>query len=220
MFCPNCEAEYREGFTRCANCAAALVASLAPADSGAAQREKAWNERAALLWTGQDPVTFSVILNALNAADIPYKEWQSRDVTAALSRPLALGFYGIPHWEVRVHPDNLAAACTAVEEAMRPDHPYAVENLEEPNASETTGHNQLQKPNAGAKEPVQIWSGEESTQAEQFHSAFQENRIQSWTLNSSSGDTRIFVRAEDAPRAREIITREAGDAPPVLKRIG
>jgi hypothetical protein len=30
MFCPRCRTEYREGFTECADCAVALVATLPP----------------------------------------------------------------------------------------------------------------------------------------------------------------------------------------------
>ena len=30
MFCPNCKAEYREGFSRCADCAVDLIPELSP----------------------------------------------------------------------------------------------------------------------------------------------------------------------------------------------
>ena len=211
MFCPNCKSEYREGFTRCASCDVALVSSLAPEDSSAPQREKAWNERAAMLWTGQDPVTFSVILNALNAADIPYKEWQSRDVTAALSRPLSLGFYGISHWEVRVHPDNLAAACAAVKEAMRPLAILAGEDAEE--KVEAAENNAVvaedNPPPANSFErvraPVEVWSGKDASQAEFFRGSLLENNISCWLLTASAGEARLLVPVDDAARAREII---------------
>jgi hypothetical protein len=223
MFCPNCKAEYRESFTRCVNCDATLVASLAtaPAAASASERAQAWSERPALLWTGQDPVTFSVILNALNAAEIPYREWQSRDVTAALSRPLALGFYGIPHWEVRVHPDNVAAACAAVQEALRPQNLIPVEDKfiskeklasAEPaesnssNASTASGAQASAKNSGGpVHAPVEIWSGEDAAQAQFFRGSLLENHISCWSLTASLGNARLLVSPDDAARAREII---------------
>jgi len=212
MFCPNCKAEYREGFTRCASCDKALVSSLLTVESGASQHERAWNERAAVLWSGQDPVTFSVILNALNAAEIPYREWQSRDVTAALSRPLALGFYGIPHWEVRVHPDNLAAGCAAVQEAIRPLSPFAVEDkvvvvekgaVEFKAADDNEGSATYSSRVALA--PVEVWSGQDATRAQFFRGSLLENHISCWALTASNGGARLLVAPNDVARAGEII---------------
>jgi len=31
VFCPSCEAEYRDGFTECSDCGVTLVATLEPA---------------------------------------------------------------------------------------------------------------------------------------------------------------------------------------------
>ncbi len=76
---------------------------------------------------GQDPVSFSVLLSALDEAGIFFKEFQRRDYTAALSQPFALGYYGLPHWEVRVCATDLSAAQKIVEEALRPVSALAVE---------------------------------------------------------------------------------------------
>jgi hypothetical protein len=221
MFCPNCKAEYRDGFTRCASCDAALVSSVAPAAPAISKHEKAWNERAAMLWSGQDPVAFSVILSALDAADIPYREWQSRDVTAALSRPLALGFYGISHWEVRVHPQNLDAARRAVQEAMRPQSLIPVEDKfiskeklpsaepaesNSPSAAEAAGAQAPSKGSGGpVHAPVEIWAGEDAAQAQFFRGSLLENHISCWSLTASLGNARLLVSPDDAARAREII---------------
>ena len=59
MICPECEAEYREGFTRCADCDVDLVAELeAPV--------------LAPLTAETDPDMVSTLLQGLESVDIPY----------------------------------------------------------------------------------------------------------------------------------------------------
>ena len=55
MFCPNCKAEYREGFTHCSDCDVDLVPSLS--ESGKKEG-------------GNDDVTFIPILSTFNLGDI------------------------------------------------------------------------------------------------------------------------------------------------------
>ena len=55
MFCPNCKAEYREGFTHCSDCDVDLVASLPEL----AEKEK-----------DDDDVTFIPVLSTYNLGDI------------------------------------------------------------------------------------------------------------------------------------------------------
>ncbi len=95
-------------------------------------------EPLAVLWRGQDPVSFSVMLSALDEEGIFYKEFQRRDYAAALSRPFALGFYGLPHWEVRVCASDLNSARFIAEAALRPVSALAVETNWE-NESENVG---------------------------------------------------------------------------------
>ena len=60
MYCPLCEAEYRDGFTTCSDCRVALVGSRAEAHS---DRGK--------LWKGDRQKTLDRILAALDAENIP-----------------------------------------------------------------------------------------------------------------------------------------------------
>jgi hypothetical protein len=52
MFCPNCKAEYREGFAQCADCDVALVRRLD--DAAVASNSPKPPEKPELLWTGTD----------------------------------------------------------------------------------------------------------------------------------------------------------------------
>jgi hypothetical protein len=65
MFCPLCQAEYRDGVTQCSDCAVALVESRDVAQSSSAQ-----------LWDGDRQHLLDKILAALDAHGIPshYKE--------------------------------------------------------------------------------------------------------------------------------------------------
>ena len=67
MYCPQCHAEYRQGFTRCSDCDLDLVSTLeeanlvrtaeAPADTGRFD---------VLLWEGKDTDSYLSLLNSLN----------------------------------------------------------------------------------------------------------------------------------------------------------
>jgi len=65
MFCPLCQAEYREGFSTCSNCHISLVTTLLEARS-----------KNASLWHGEESRRLDEILSVLDVAKIPccYKE--------------------------------------------------------------------------------------------------------------------------------------------------
>ncbi len=67
MFCPKCGGEYREGFTRCGECDAALLD--APAAEAAIHPEL--GDTVSVFSTG-DPVTLMTAKSLLDDAGIPY----------------------------------------------------------------------------------------------------------------------------------------------------
>ena len=60
MFCPLCQAEYREGFAECSDCHVSLIASFQDAQ-----------DSAILLWDGYRQGVLDKVLAALQALDIP-----------------------------------------------------------------------------------------------------------------------------------------------------
>jgi hypothetical protein len=67
MFCPQCRAEYRSGFTRCDACEVALVASLPPLAAG----DPSARELVTVLETG-DPGLLAMAHSILDEAEIAY----------------------------------------------------------------------------------------------------------------------------------------------------
>ena len=63
MFCPECRAEYREGFTECADCRVPLVPELQP------EPEPEYAEFATVLATG-NPAIIAMAKSVLDAAGI------------------------------------------------------------------------------------------------------------------------------------------------------
>jgi hypothetical protein len=87
MFCPECKAEYREGFTRCADCEVDLVAELPRTAMVAARRADAEGESEendnpedpfCQFWRGEDARVLGELCDVLAEAAIPFRklEWQ------------------------------------------------------------------------------------------------------------------------------------------------
>jgi hypothetical protein len=80
MFCPDCKAEYRPGFTRCSDCDVALVERLDESDVHSNNPEL--SDKPEMLWTGTDAQMRDAIVDALEAAKLTYHE--RRDEVGAL----------------------------------------------------------------------------------------------------------------------------------------
>ena len=68
MFCPECKAEYRAGFTRCADCDVELVAALPEAGHGSMGRANMQE-----VWSGEEQQSCVEICLVLREAGIPYE---------------------------------------------------------------------------------------------------------------------------------------------------
>jgi len=87
MFCPECKAEYREGFTRCADCEAELVEELpqtamvrrnrVDTHSGT-EGEGNRDDPFCQFWKGDDARVLGELCDVLGEAQIPFRkvEWQ------------------------------------------------------------------------------------------------------------------------------------------------
>jgi hypothetical protein len=82
MFCPQCKAEYRQGFTRCADCdvelvyelPAAAIVSVEPVDPGDPEEDPFCS-----FWKGDDPRIHAEICELLEKESIPHKTVRRED---------------------------------------------------------------------------------------------------------------------------------------------
>jgi hypothetical protein len=88
MFCPECRTEYREGYTRCAECDVDLVAELPPEEQGMADMELEQ------VFETTDPTLLPVVKSVLESADIPYL-LEGEEAFGML--PLGGGFFNAGH---------------------------------------------------------------------------------------------------------------------------
>ena len=210
MFCPLCQAEYREGFYRCADCDVDLVHFLAEPPA-----EEAPDEPLKLLWRGQDPVLFTAVLSALNDAQIAHHDMTTQD-NEGLSSSSFPGVYSAPGLEIRVFRSDLedaqrvlgdvlqallagADATPALEGGLEDETVLAGEISDDWNPEEAT---------------AEVWSGNDRAMTQFLADTFRENGIPSRTLVESGAAARVLVRAQDQGRAREIIRQITAGLPP------
>jgi hypothetical protein len=101
MFCPICKAEYRQGFTRCADCEAELVhelpsaAIVAPSsdDSDFADSDE---DPFCSFWKGDDQRIHAELCELLSDEGIPYKTFRRAEHLFNIS-PKILFEIGIPY---------------------------------------------------------------------------------------------------------------------------
>jgi hypothetical protein len=128
MFCPVCHAEYRPGFTHCADCDVDLVPSLDEAGIPAASARQSDNDTAAVVWAGVDPRLADLVCRALADANIDYIDEQPDSV---LLPAIHRGMH-----EIRVSSADLEAAQKAI--AERWSRPATDENESSENSETAT----------------------------------------------------------------------------------
>src|SRR2546428_6483776 len=85
MFCPQCKAEYRQGFTRCADCDVDLVYTLPATESDSAKISQAASpvesdeDPFCSFWKGDDARIHAELCSVLDDADIPHKTVRRQD---------------------------------------------------------------------------------------------------------------------------------------------
>jgi hypothetical protein len=85
MFCPNCKAEYREGFYRCAYCDVDLVSSLP-------EEQRPSDEEIVTAFRTTDMVLLSVVKSLLDSSGIEYAV-QGEEGPRILPMGLSRGFF-------------------------------------------------------------------------------------------------------------------------------
>ncbi len=79
MICPQCKAEYRPGFTVCADCEVPLVAQLPTPPSGPADPTEPGDDPFCAFWKGDDPRIHAELCELLDQEAIPHKTVRRAD---------------------------------------------------------------------------------------------------------------------------------------------
>jgi len=218
MFCPLCKAEYRQGFTRCADCDVELVPSLPAAPAPPAEPPPLHGDLV-LLWRGRELAFFSQLVHALHEVGIA-----CHGRTRVLHSPEEC--FEVPlvgnEYEVQVLERDLPAARQMMDEQSRL-FAGAVETVT--GAGDVEAALQFPPEDDGISNEdileweaqgtgVEAWAGEDSAQARFIRDALRENNIGYRTASAQTGSEQILVRVDDLPRAREIIREVFEGIPP------
>jgi hypothetical protein len=221
MFCPNCKAEYREGFMHCADCDVDLVESLGstsssgePEDSG----EAVDLDAPELLWSGVDVGAFGQIRSALDEANIPYNDerLEARLLYRSLGNPL----------EIWIQRQDRAAArkiltdlFTAAGEPQQPDAADAgsPQSFQPPENEGWDVEGDASRGSAVDFDPeeasAEIWTGEAGGMAPILKDCLRENGIGCAVVPGPKGEC-LRVYPADEVRAREIVREVVEGVPP------
>jgi hypothetical protein len=111
MYCPQCKAEYRQGFTRCADCEVDLVEGYVEAvRHPLAKKAVTSEEYRTQLWSGSDPYFYMELLSNLWRLKVDcYGAPENPPVPKAM-RALASGSLDAGKFEVWISEENLTIA--------------------------------------------------------------------------------------------------------------
>jgi hypothetical protein len=219
MFCPQCKAEYRPGYRRCADCGINLVDELAPMQREESARPTQLNDPRTI-WVGDSDTDCVEQCQPLKEAGIPYEVSQ-------LVKDRRRGMQVIWRYELAVSHEDEARAKELLQ------LPESVVEWNSETTEEDENQVLLEYPEhfdsdfdldearrrglyLKAFDPedacVEVWQepqGESSAVA----SSLRENCIRMRAEPQPDGSRKLFVLPEDANAAREIVREIAGDSP-------
>jgi hypothetical protein len=230
MYCPQCKAEYRPGFTRCADCDVDLVWELpkeamerrGPSEPGDPNQDPFCS-----FWKGEDPRVHAELCTVLDEAGVPHHTVFRRDHLFNLKN--------YPSYEVGVPFSLFERAENAVKEA------YGSDEVEEAGSGELKGllverqanTRKLPEtltpppdgdipgpPSAGEAQDwfpedatQRVWSSSDTEAGDFLVAALHENGIRC-RLDKGEQRDDLYVLPEDEARAREIVKEVTEGQPP------
>lgn len=213
MFCPQCGAEYRQGFTRCSDCDVDLVVTPPDAaDSEAAVSDADMEE----VWAGTEIDACASACERLRRANIPFRVLQhSRQYFKASESQFKIGVPASFATQAKgiIGPDqNDSSDEGESDESMEESELELPDEGEEPDDGVSDSYKGSREDWYPEDATVEVFSEASSQYAWMIEMSLKENDIRS--RNETAGDgSRIFVAPEDELRAREII-REITEAQP------
>ena len=212
MFCPNCRAEYRPGFTRCSDCDVPLVEHLDETDVHSNNPEL--SDTPELLWTGTNAQMRAAIVDALESAGTAYHE--RRDQVGVLRN------WSQEVYAIFTHTRDHHAASAALQEVTGRRESAPAHADDDPDNSDTSLQAQ---PSAAADDEddlsdvpldyvpddfdpdeatAEVWSGRDATTTQNLVTCLSNIGIGSAT-DELAGQLRIRVTPSSQKRAQQMI---------------
>jgi hypothetical protein len=216
MFCPVCKTEYREGFSKCSDCGADLVAELPKPN------ESVPGQIAEPIWEGNDSHALAAVKRLLEDAQIPYSVNDSGShmlFTASMVSPVQVYVLSkdfqrsrslVDEWLTESGEDSDSAQTDDSAEEQADEEPES----EDGSVSDSSSDAQDYVPEDWNPEAAscEIWKGNDSDLLETLRMSLTENGVGSQII--SEGElTRLMIYPADEARAREI-TREIIEGTP------
>jgi hypothetical protein len=215
MFCPACKAEYRPGFTHCADCDVDLVANLPEAKPESIDRSNLEGDRSDLqeVWIGDDQQSCVATCLTLKDAEIPYEVAQRKKQFLKEDER---------HFKIAVPSSFYKQA----KELVGRDTADFSDDPEDQAIMELPDNGVIASIDAAADEERYSadWYPEDATvevssilnvaRSSMIISSLRENFIRCRERSSSNGSKQIFVQPEDQLRAREIVREIEEGRPP------
>jgi hypothetical protein len=208
MFCPQCKAEYRAGFTRCSDCDRDLVERLS--ESVRCQGGEPSEESLRIAYTTDYQNNCVYICRRFSEAGIPFRVFQqNRQVLRDLEQAFAIGvpadFYN------RAKELTREGQMDFTEDDQRIMELPAGDKLL---ADQRTENNWDPKRWNSKAATVEIWYESAQKRTWMIELSLRENRIHARTDVLPDGSRRILVMPGDEFRAREIVREIKDGAPP------
>jgi hypothetical protein len=208
MICPQCKAEYRQGFTECSDCHISLVASLPTSDS--LNSKPIPGGPLVPLWEADDLALHTSLLEELDAAGIRYFSQPmgtSPGVRRGASFPIQpMVLFG---YQVGVLSSDLASAKGIVARLLN-ERPADVAL---PASREETGEVAETRALTDTDATCEVWAGGDEKLTGFLQAVLGENAI-SFRVETVGPGQNIRVHPLDEVRAREIIREIVEGTPP------
>jgi hypothetical protein len=234
MFCPQCHAEYRPGFTHCTDCDVDLVYELPTVQTEFSEtnqdRYQGGNDEDPFcsFWQGDDSRLHAELCTILEEAGIPHKTVRRQD--------RLFNLHNYPAFQIGVPFSLFEKAEAAVKDTygMDPSDPGAVQSLNAPALLPETSRSLRKLPETltpseeenipGPEERgdsewesedngIEVWSGDDHSLGDMLVASLRENEIHVRGENSR-GKRSLFVSQRDEVRAREIVREIVEGVPP------
>jgi hypothetical protein len=206
MFCPECRAEYRDGFSRCADCGIDLVEQLP--GSEATVSEAAVQE----VWAGEDQAQCVAVCRQLREADVPFRVFQQdQQVFKSVYASFKIGVPADLYNQAREIVDSSGPEIVdGAEDQQEVELP-----VEDDSAAIDVVDDGWEPGNWFPEDATaEIWSEKIEKNTWMIESCLRENHIHARTDKLDDGSRKIFVMPDDERRAREIV-REVQEANPL-----